>query len=207
MQRPRPTPRSDALAARSITVLKVGGSVAESGKARELMQALAVRRPRDLVIVPGGGVFADAVRAEQAAQRLSEGAAHHMALLAMHLSAVMLADLAPGFTVAHNTQQFETAWRAGLTPIWQPAPMALAAGDIAPSWDVTSDSLAGWLAHQVGAKRLLLLKSCPSLPAPCDAEQLAALGVVDAAFPAFVQNGAFTWRVVSGVDTVLTALA
>ena len=203
----QPTPRSHVPAARSITVLKVGGSVAESGKARELMQALAARRPCDLVIVPGGGVFADAVRAEQATQRLSEVAAHHMALLAMHLSAVMLADLAPGFTIAQDTLQFETAWRAGLTPIWQPAPMVLAASDIAPSWNVTSDSLAGWLAHQVGAGRLLLMKSCALPPAECDANQLAALGVVDAAFPTFVQVGGFGWCVVSGVDSVLAALA
>jgi 5-(aminomethyl)-3-furanmethanol phosphate kinase len=192
--------------ARSITVLKIGGSVVESGNAAAVMRALAARRPRNLLLVPGGGAFADAVRAAQASHQLSDQAAHHMALLAMQMSAVMLADMAPGFALAEERMQFETAWRADLTPIWLPAPMALAAQSVAASWDVTSDSLAAWLAQQVAASQLLLMKSCELPSTPCDAQELSRRGVVDAAFPAFVQQCCFSWRVVSGVEALLAAL-
>jgi 5-(aminomethyl)-3-furanmethanol phosphate kinase len=53
---------------------------------------------------------------------------------------------------------------------------------IAASWAVTSDSLAAWLARRLGARRLVLVKSAaaPSAAAPAE---LAARGLVDAAFP------------------------
>src|SRR5262245_9921532 len=101
---------------KAITVLKVGGSLAESDAAARLMQGLAARRPSYLLIVPGGGDFADTVRATQARHGLSDCAAHHMALLAMHTYGVMLADLAPGFVVADSLAQIESVWREHLTP-------------------------------------------------------------------------------------------
>jgi aspartokinase-like uncharacterized kinase len=189
-----------------ITVLKVGGSLAESGGAARLMQALAVRRPPRLLIVPGGGEFADAVRAAQARVDFSDRAAHHMALLAMHACAVMLADLAEGFTLADQPAQFEAAWSRAATPIWLPAPMVLAS-DLPASWDVTSDSLAAWIAVRVGAARLILVKSCLLFEEPeCDAAKLAAEGIVDAGFANMVRNRRVRWKVVSGVDGALRVL-
>src|SRR5438045_1813530 len=69
-----------------------------------------------------------------------------MALLAMHMLAVALADLAPGCALADGPEQFDAAWRAGYTPIWLPESMVLASGGIPAAWGVDSDSLAAWLA-------------------------------------------------------------
>jgi dihydroneopterin aldolase len=192
---------------RSITVLKIGGSLARS-EGRGAVDAWAVcAQVRDLLIVPGGGDFADAVRAAQAAQGFSDAAAHRMALLAMHTMAIALSDLAAGFAVAENTAQFESAWRVGDTPVWAPASMVLAAADMPASWDVTSDSLAAWLAGEIDAARLVVVKSC-ALPA--DVRSVRALtqaGVVDACFARFVEGCKFSWQVVSGVEAALAALA
>jgi len=192
---------------RSITVLKVGGSVTRSDAAAQLLRALAGRNLCDLLIVPGGGDFADAVRRAQARQGLSEAAAHHMALLAMQMLGVALADLAPGYALADSAAQFESAWRAGKTPIWLPTSMALAAAAIPTSWDVTSDSLAAWLAGEVGASRLLLVKSCTLTVDESSASALSDAGIVDACFARFVEGRGFKWRVVSGVDAALQALS
>jgi dihydroneopterin aldolase len=192
---------------RAVTVLKIGGSLAGSGAAAQLMRALSMRKVRDLLIVPGGGDFADAVRAAQAAQGFSDAAAHHMALLAMHAMAIALSDLAPGFAIAESAAQFESAWRAGNTPVWAPASMVLARADMPASWDVTSDSLAAWLAGEIDAKRLLVVKSCAL---PEDVRSVRALtqaGVVDACFARFVEGSRFSWQVVSGVEAALAALA
>jgi dihydroneopterin aldolase len=192
---------------RPVTVLKIGGSLARSDAAARLMRALSMRRVRDLLIVPGGGEFAGAVRAAQAAQGFSEAAAHHMALLAMHAMAIALSDLAPGFAVAESAAQFEGAWQAGNTPVWAPAPMVRDAADMPASWDVTSDSLAAWLAGEIDARRLLVVKSC-ALPVDVrSAHALTQAGVVDACFARFVEGSRFSWQVVSGVEAALAALA
>jgi aspartokinase-like uncharacterized kinase len=74
-----------------------------------------------------------------------------------------------------------------------PSRMALAA-DIPASWDITSDSLAAWLAGRLGARQLLLVKhlslgaATVALPAATvSSPDLIAHGVVDAAFAEFLQ--------------------
>ena len=82
--------------------------------------------------------------------------------------------------------------------------MVLDASDIRPSWDVTSDSLAAWLARHIGAQHLVLAKSC-AVPAELsgDARALSAAGIVDAAFPGLVEDGAFSWRIACGVQEAI----
>ncbi len=183
------------------TILKIGGSLLESDAASCLRHGLSAARPRGLLIVPGGGAFADAVPAAQKQHALSDATAHHMALLAMEMVGTMLASFAPGFVLAAAPDEFTAAWRRELTPIWSPARMVLAATEIPLCWDVTSDSLAAWLADRVGAARLILAKSCEVPPAiAADANQLAAASVVDPAFPEFVKGRRFSWEIASGAD-------
>jgi aspartokinase-like uncharacterized kinase len=49
------------------------------------------------------------------------------------------------------------------------------------SWEVTSDSIAAWLAIQLGTEELVLFKSVSAKAA--DLEELSANGVVDGYFP------------------------
>ncbi len=71
------------------TVVKLGGSLSESGRIGSVLKTIGRARVA-CVIVPGGGAFADAVRAAQAEHKFSEGVAHRMALLAMHQTGMML---------------------------------------------------------------------------------------------------------------------
>jgi aspartokinase-like uncharacterized kinase len=169
-----------------------------------LMRRLGARGSGRLVIVPGGGEFADAVRAAQQRHTLSDAAAHRMALLAMHMVGAMLVEFAPGFVLAETVDEFAVAWRRELTPIWAPARMVLAASEIPASWDVTSDSLAAWLAHRLGAAKLVLVKSCPVPPEIArDAQALTEAEVVDRGFAGLVRGSGLSWHVVSGVDAAL----
>jgi len=189
-------------------VLKIGGSLLESDAAKQLMRGLAAVRPERLVVVPGGGDFADAVRMAQARHALSEGAAHQMALLAMHMAGIALADLAANCALAETVEELGATWQRGMTPIWVPARMVLAAPDIPSSWDVTSDSLAAWLSGHIGAERLVLAKTC-LVPAGIarDARALSAAGIVDAAFPELVEGRTFSWRIASGVQEALRLIS
>ena len=63
-------------------VIKLGGSHASGPHIRDWLAAIAAEKRR-IVIVPGGGPFADAVRSTQASLGFDDSAAHDMALMAM----------------------------------------------------------------------------------------------------------------------------
>jgi dihydroneopterin aldolase len=165
-------------------VVKLGGSLAESRTLASWLATLAEHGSGRAVIVPGGGVFADAVRAAQRQQGFSDRAAHRMAVLAMEQYAELLSDRAPTLVSAASLVALQAALAGGAVALWRPAAMVEADAGIASSWDVTSDSLAAWLARRLAAARLVLVKSAPA-PEGADPQTLAALGLVDPAFPAY----------------------
>ena len=62
------------------------------------------------------------------------------------------------------------------------------------TWDLTSDSLAAWLAGALGAGRLLLVKHGRFETETIDAHDLVARGVVDPLFPRYLkESGAQAW--------------
>ena len=68
-------------------VVKLGGSLHELGAApATLAELVALARSSNLLVVPGGGPFADAVRRACAEADPGPGAAHWMAVLAMDQS-------------------------------------------------------------------------------------------------------------------------
>lgn len=190
-----------------ITVLKIGGSLVRTGEALRLRTALAERRPSHVALVIGGGEFADAVRDAQRRRHFSDATAHRMALMAMDMMTCMFVDGAAGFDVAADRGAFEHSWSCGNIGVWAPLTLATADAHLPARWDVTSDSLAAWLAAHLAATHLLVVKSC-AIPAASagDAPALAAAGIVDAYFPHCVQGCGYEWHVVTGADAALAAL-
>ena len=167
------------------TVIKLGGSCAVSLDLRRWTAAVAACAGR-AVVVPGGGPFADAVRAAQPRMGFDGAAAHHMAMLGMEQFGYALASFEERLAVADSVAALRRALAAGKVPVWLPARMAMAAADIPASWQVTSDSLAAWLAGKLRAPRLLLLKQVELSRQPVAAHELVARGIVDPAFPQFL---------------------
>lgn len=164
-------------------VVKLGGSLLGAPHLPELLRALA-RQGAPVLVVTGGGAFADAVRDLQRGLGLSDAACHRMAILAMEQTALALADLAPGLLPVDTLAAIAEA-RAGERPaIWRPARLALEAPDLPQSWDLTSDSLAAWIARASGAARLTLVKSAPAAPGTGPGDW-AAFGLVDPLFPRY----------------------
>ncbi|WP_114856751.1 aspartate/glutamate/uridylate kinase [Azospirillum brasilense] len=160
-------------------VVKLGGSLWRAPELRRWLEILAAARRLRVVIVPGGGPFADAVRDAQPALGFGDRAAHRMALLAMEQYGTALADLEPRLTPARSLADL----RGRPSPtVWMPLPLADSA-DVAESWDVTSDSLAVWLAGALGATCAVLVKSAPLPDAVTPVMQLVTEGIVDPALP------------------------
>lgn len=68
--------------------------------------------------------------------------------------------------------------------------MVLSANDIAQSWDVTSDSLAAWLAARIGADRVFLIKHPKNTFVRAALKDLIATGIVDEAFALYLKESA-----------------
>ena len=157
------------------TVVKIGGGVlAYAGHLDAVLGEIAsAARERSLLIVPGGGPFADVVRDVDRHYGIPDEAAHWMAVLAMDQYAHLIAARLPGGRIVAGPHEIAVALRDGRVPVLAPSRWLREADPLPHSWDVTSDSIAAWIAGVAGARLLVLVKP-PGLrlPKPPDAARL-----------------------------------
>jgi 5-(aminomethyl)-3-furanmethanol phosphate kinase len=181
----------DSLRSR-LAIVKLGGSHAIGPHLKDWLAAI-VAEAGSIAIVPGGGPFADAVRAAQAGIGYDDRAAHIMALMAMAQFGCALQSLNPVLRMAASRSAILRALKERKVPVWSPEQMARAAA-LPETWDLTSDSLAAWLAGALGANCLVLIKHGHFETETVDAHDLAAQGVVDPLFPRYLkESGARAW--------------
>ena len=149
------------------TVIKVGGGLLGKAGAFELViEALtAFRRGRRVLVLPGGGPFADAVRQMFKRIKIGEDAAHWMAVLGMDQYAHALAARLPDAALVDGEGGIAAAVQAARVPVLAPYRWLRAADPLPHSWEVTSDSIAAWLAGEVHARRVVLIKPAQADPA------------------------------------------
>lgn len=182
-------------------VVKIGGSLAKSGRLRDILDRVSARR-RPVVIVPGGGVFADAVRDAQAQLSFDEALAHRLALRAMHQTAEVLAALSDSVTMVETLDGIAAALQCGEVPVWLPLAMLENDPNIPADWSMTSDGIAAWLAERLGGAPVVLLKSA-SVAREAGLEGLQNSGVIDAVFPSIVQRAKLDWTVLGAGDEAI----
>jgi 5-(aminomethyl)-3-furanmethanol phosphate kinase len=141
-----------------VTVVKVGGSLAQQPqKLRALCSKLSgLSCKYALVVVPGGGEFADTVRQLDKRFTLSNQASHKMAVLGMDQYGWLLQDLIPKAVAANDLQETKDALGEGKLVVFLPAQLIQKEDPLENSWAVTSDSIALYIAHKLHAKRLVL---------------------------------------------------
>jgi aspartokinase-like uncharacterized kinase len=190
-----------------LTVVKVGGGLGRDDALKGLCTALgALGERHPLLVVPGGGDFADAVRDADRRFGLSPETSHRMAILGMEQFGWLLSELIPGAERRADLARVG----AGRTTVLLPA--ALPLDTLPASWQVTSDSIAAWVAVQLGAERLVLVKQVDGLFAdwPATGEPLARLSVaelaqlrpggVDEYLPVVLEGARFETWVIGGRD-------
>ena len=160
-------------------VIKLGGSLLSSGALAHCLQHIA-NYQHSVVIVPGGGVFADQVRNTQQTMQFNDYCAHAMALLAMQQMAWLIKGLEPRFVLADSIASVKALVTRHIV-VWLPDLNELDNAAIPATWAVTSDSLAAWLAKTLSADELLLVKSA-EIDSRLSVTELAEHGIVDAAF-------------------------
>jgi aspartokinase-like uncharacterized kinase len=176
-------------------VLKLGGSL--FGQAPDILKRV-LSTGADVLVVPGGGRFADEVRDVYEHQGLSEDAAHWMAVLAMDQYAYYLADK----TAIELTPLL--ARKKGVR-ILLPYEVMRRQDELPHSWDVTSDTIAAWIAFKTASPLIkatdvdgIMLNG--RLQRTIDASALKGIETcVDRALPGFLIGHAMDAFVVSGL--------
>jgi 5-(aminomethyl)-3-furanmethanol phosphate kinase len=174
-----------------LTVVKVGGGLGR-GAGDEALRTLCrtlgeLGRRHALVVVPGGAGFADAVRDADHRFGLRAVTAHRMAILGMEQFGWLLSELIPHAVRCADLGQVREQAREHVAVV---LPAGLPLDALPESWQVTSDSIAGWVARQVGADRLVLVKATDGLVA----------GGVDEYLPTVLQHARFETWVIGGRD-------
>jgi aspartokinase-like uncharacterized kinase len=162
-------------------VIKIGGSLEE-----QIDQIIAVLRHRSChcLIVPGGGRFAETIRRTG----LEGEHAHWMAIAAMEQFGWLIASRGVAWgSLLHRPADLEVF--LPYIPLRESDPLP-------HSWDVTSDTIAAWVAHLLGLD-LVLLKSVDGIYEGGDLiERVTGIietRVVDPSFIPFVlRNGVKT---------------
>ena len=129
--------------ATSPLIVKVGGSL--YNQIPDLIPVIKASN-RPLLLIPGGGPFADLVRRVQ----VDNETAHWMAVSAMEQFGLFIASFGISTTDAIITPL--------TTTVFLPYRYLRLTDTLPHTWDVTSDTIAAWVAHVLHLD-LLLLKS------------------------------------------------
>ena len=168
-------------------VVKLGGSLYGAACLEDWVARLA-DAPAPMVVVPGGGPFADQVRAAQQRWRFDDWHAHAMALLAMEQMGLLLCSLNNLLVPCSSVASIRAALADGHVAVWMPSRHVLAQSGLTADWSVTSDSLALWLARDLAARGVLMVKSVDLPDGAATVAQLQRQGVVDDGFARFAQR-------------------
>ena len=160
-------------------VIKLGGSLMQSSSLTVWLVTINKYHKEKIIIVPGGGRFADEVRQAQARWRFDEATAHKMAVLAMEQYGLMLGGLSPEWSLVSTEAEMRSSLAEAKVGIWLPCHLLLKDTEIPTSWDMTSDSLGLWLAKLLEAEQYLIIKSGECL-GHMELDESIQQGVVDA---------------------------
>jgi aspartokinase-like uncharacterized kinase len=140
-------------------VIKVGGSLAEDPERLiDLCAKLSeLAKNYKLIVVPGGGMFADVVRDSDNRFNLSSGISHRMAILAMDQFGLLLAQITPNSCATYLLNDAKQLSEIKIAPIFLPSRLLFKEDPLENSWDVTSDSIAAYVASRLQAAKVLLV--------------------------------------------------
>jgi aspartokinase-like uncharacterized kinase len=142
-------------------VVKLGGSLLGNPALAHWLKVLVAYQKEALVIVPGGGIFADAVRVAQQKAGVNDATAHQLALLAMDQYGLLLASMQASLVIVKTEREIAQCGDQQRAVVWLPSIMVLADERIPQHWQMTSDSISAWLAEKLGASHLVVVKSAP----------------------------------------------
>ena len=154
---------------RRLVVIKIGGGLTAIPGALESTCAAVAEAGRraPIVVVPGGGPFADAVRAFDLEHRISPDASHWMAMLAMDQYAHVLTEGIEGAVLVEEAGAVVAAVDPVGVAVLAPSRWMRAADVLPHTWDATSDSVAAFVAERPARTCMAMVPTPPAPPTDC----------------------------------------
>ena len=140
-------------------VIKIGGSLAEDP---ERLRALCAKlsefaKKYAIVVVPGGGRFADVVRDFDKRFTLSSEISHRMAVLGMNQFGLLLSQIIPNSCATYLLNDAKQLSEIGVVPVFLPSRLMFKEDPLENSWNVTSDSISVYVASRLHVAKVLLV--------------------------------------------------
>lgn len=178
----------------ALRIMKLGGSLLNRPEwPASLTRWLEAQPMMRNILLVGGGLAADAVRAFDKAHLLDPLVSHRAAVEALGLSLHMAAAVLPHAHIITSLDAPEGNFSPHSLKLFdvrlfmQREENRMEADRLPHDWSATSDSIAARIAQVYGVNHLVLLKS--ALPADCnDWETAARSGLVDSHFPRAIRG-------------------
>ncbi len=140
-------------------VIKIGGSLAEDPERLRVLCAKLSEFAKKyaIVVVPGGGRFADVVRDFDKRFTLSSVVSHRMAILGMDQFGLLLSQIIPNSCATYLLGDAKQLSEIRIVPIFLPSRLMFREDPLENSWDVTSDSIAAYVASRSHVAKVLLV--------------------------------------------------
>ncbi len=133
-------------------VVKIGGSLFPD-YAIELAKQL---NNTNSLIILGGGEFANLIRKYDSTQNFSSDVTHFTAIDCMDIIAKLVNDKVDSTKLAFSIDEINEISDEGFTPIFVVSDFLKKEDPFECSWDVTSDSIAAYVAQIFNANRLIV---------------------------------------------------
>ena len=133
-------------------VVKIGGSLFPE-YAVELAKQL---ENTDSLIILGGGEFANLIRRYDSEMKFSDEANHWTAIDCMEIIAKLVNDKVDSSRLAYTIDEARKISDEGFTPIFVVSEFLKAEDPFECSWDVTSDSIAAYVANLLNANLFIV---------------------------------------------------
>ena len=139
-------------------IIKIGGSWIDKVELNELIISLSkYSKFENIILVVGGGCFADAVRLVYASKQMSEKTGHFIALKATEMFAHILKEINKSISLVNDIESLKIIDKK--LKVWMPSIVLKDESSFLSSWESTSDSVAAWLHTKVKSKGLVFVKS------------------------------------------------
>ncbi len=139
-------------------VLKVGGSIINNKKRLLNLCGQICKIDENIVVVPGGGRLADVVRSLNKEFRISDSAAHWMAIKAMDINGILISDLNKRMKPVKSRKECFQTLEQSKIPVFLTYEILKKRDPLPKSWNVTSDSISLYLAETLNSDMHILLK-------------------------------------------------